>query len=359
MLDRLDAQLRERLRVAYAPRSSGPLGTAVRSFAEFARRVPDRSLFIRPVVAGDLSAQAHNEWTLCLWAVWLAAGTSGKTGTQLKASTIEQRISLFKGLVSHRYGFQIAGQAPRLAALVKSMKQGDPRMGTRRKRRGVRHRHLRKAWRKAAWVRKETFGQLNKWAALTTSRHVLARGGELATVQRKDLSFHISPGGKRYAVLRLRPLKKRAGILQPKVPQIIAEFEGGREACAYAALRRLAEADIWGKDDPDTIPLFRSKPNKAMSTGYYRATVRELAKAVGIDPKQVGAQSTRIGGATDLAGTGQASQLLLQAKGRWSSEIGKIYARMTRRSQLAVSDLMYECKGRDLEEIIPEFVQPI
>lgn len=335
------------------------MGTAVRSFAAFARRIPSRELFVRPIVAGDLSAQAHNEWTLCLWAVLLASETSEKTGEKLKASTIEQRISLFKGLVSHRYGFQIAGHAPRLSALVKSIKLSDPRMGTRRKRRAVRHRHLRKAWRKVKWVRGSSFQQLNKWAALTTCRHVLARGGELATVQRKDLTFHISSAGKRYAVLRLRPLKKAAGIMQPKVPQIIAEFEGGREACTYAALRRLAEADIWGDDSPGETPLFRSKPTKAMTTGYYRATVRELAKALGINPKWVGAQSTRIGGATDLAGTGQASQLLLQAKGRWSSEIGKIYARMTRRSQLAVSDLMYECKGRDLEEILPEFVQPI
>lgn len=294
-----------------------------------------------------------------MWAVCLAAEVSAKTGTHLKASTIEQRISLLKGLLSHRYGFQIAGQAPRLAALVRDMKQRDPRMGSRRKRRGIRHRHLRKAWRKQAWVRKSTFAQLNKWAALTTSRHVLARGGELASVQRKDLTFHVTTAGKRYAVLRLRPLKKRAGALQPKVPQIIAEFEGGKEACAYAALRRLAEADIWEGDEPSEIPLFRSKPNRAMTTGFYRATVRELARAIGIDPKEVGAQSTRIGGATDLAGTGQASQLLLQAKGRWSSEIGKIYARMTRRALLAVSDLMYECKGRDLEEILPEFVQPI
>ena len=95
-----------------------------------------------------------------------------------------------------------------------------------------------------------------------------------------------------------------------------------------------------------------------MTTGYYRATVRELAAALSINPRLVGAQSTRIGGATDLAGSGRASQLLLQAKGRWSSDIGKIYARMTRRSQIAVSNLMYECKGRDLEEILPEFTQP-
>ena len=96
-----------------------------------------------------------------------------------------------------------------------------------------------------------------------------------------------------------------------------------------------------------------------MTTGAYRAVVRELARSLGYESKHFGAQSTRIGGASDLAATGHASQLLLQAKGRWSSDIGKIYSRMTRRAQLAVSDLMYASKGRDLEEIMPEFTQPV
>ena len=95
-----------------------------------------------------------------------------------------------------------------------------------------------------------------------------------------------------------------------------------------------------------------------MTTGFFRAVVRKYAKLAGYNPKEFGAQSARIGGATDLAATGKASQLLLQAKGRWSSDIGKIYARMTRKAQLAVSDLMYACSNRDLEEILPEFTQP-
>ena len=51
-------------------------------------------------------------------------------------------------------------------------------------------------------------------------------------------------------------------------------------------------------------------------------------------------------------------QVLLHAKGRWSSDIAYIYARMTRRSQLAASALMQKARGRDLEEILPGFVQP-
>ena len=67
MLHRLDAQLREKLAIAYAPRSKGPLSTAVRKFFRFAASVQTRELFRRPTVAGDLEAQAHNEWTLCLY----------------------------------------------------------------------------------------------------------------------------------------------------------------------------------------------------------------------------------------------------------------------------------------------------
>jgi hypothetical protein len=238
------------------------------------------------------------------------------------------------------------------------MKREDPRGGQRRKRRAVRARHLEKAWRKLPRVRERTFAQLNKWAALTAARHTLARGGELATVLRSDLTFHVTKAGKRYAILMLRPLKKRGGQAQPKVPQLIGEYPASPGACAYAALRRLAEADIWGSQ-PESVPLFRSRPGKAMSTDSFRAVVRELARGLRINPKLCGAHSMRVGGATDLAGTKHASQLLLQAKGRWASDIGKIYARMTRRAQLAVSDLMYESHGRDLEEIMPDFIQPI
>ena len=73
--------------------------------------------------------------------------------------------------------------------------------------------------------------------------------------------------------------------------------------------------------------------------------------------KEVGAHSPRIGGGTDLASTGQASELLLQAKGRWQSDIGRIYARMTRRMRLAASELMHKARGRDLEELLPSFTQ--
>ena len=331
----------------------------MRSFAEFARKVPTRLLFKRPAFVGDLGVLAHNEWTLCLWAVELAEKTSKKTGKPLKIESIAQRISLFKGLVSHRYGFQIAGDAPRLSNLIKSMRSQNPADGNRRKRRALRFRHLQRVWKRSSAVRSSSFVSLNEWAAVTSARHVLARGGELQAIMRSDLSFHVTGHAqRRYAILWIRPLKKRAGQAQPKVPQLIGECTSAGGASAYAALKRLADAPFWQGVDPAQTPLFRSKPTRAVTTGYLRALVRKYAKVLGFEPKHFGAQSARIGGATDLAATGKASQLLLQAKGRWSSDIGKIYARMTRKAQLAVSDMMYACANRDLEEILPEFVQP-
>ena len=79
---------------------------------------------------------------------------------------------------------------------------------------------------------------------------------------------------------------------------------------------------------------------------------------LGWDPKEAGAHTPRIGGATEYAATGKASQLLLEARGRWDSDVASIYARMTRRMHLLGSDLMFQARGRDLEELIPEFVQP-
>ena len=78
----------------------------------------------------------------------------------------------------------------------------------------------------------------------------------------------------------------------------------------------------------------------------------------GIPLEETGGKMWRIGGATDLADAG-ASPLLLQAKGRWAGDLGRIYARMTRRSQLAASRTMMRAKlGKDLEELFPGFVQP-
>ena len=95
-----------------------------------------------------------------------------------------------------------------------------------------------------------------------------------------------------------------------------------------------------------------------MLTSHLRALARRYARALELPAKEFGAQSFRIGGATDIAERSDSgTELLLKAKGRWSSDIGRIYARMTRRAHLAASDLLHQARSRDLEELIPSFTQ--
>lgn len=201
----------------------------------------------------------------------------------------------------------------------------------------------------------------------------LARGGELAPSckvwsaahcpSRADLTFHTQKRGPAYAMVWLRPLKKRGKGLAPKVPQIIPEYDGGGSD-AYRALRRMEEFDPVPVSLRGSTPLFRMQASGGefvhITVKHMRAAIRARMRGLGYaHPGHWGAHRCRIGGdATDMMATGQASQLLLQAKGRWGSDIGKIYARLTRQGQIAASSLMQTGVGRELEELLPGFVQP-
>ena len=370
LLERLQGQAAERMQRAYAPKSKGVLQSAIRKLAQFAQEVPERELFRQSRFQGDREAAAWNEWTLILFVEWLTGSISQKTKKPVQVSTIESYVSLLKGYLIFEYDFEIRDKAPRLTRLVTLLRMEDPLAGVRRKRRGFRRRHLRKLWKLCADVRAETPDAANRIAALGSAWHVLARGGEICPgafdaerhPSRADLEFHRSPDGSRYVVLWLRPLKKRGCGIQPKVPQYVAEADGGGSD-VYMLLRRMAELDAVPEAEKATTPLFRIAAKgrgapKAMSVAQLRAFTRNCAARLGYPVRsQWGAHSGRIGGATDLASTGRASQLLLQAKGRWASDIGRIYARMTRRSQLAASSLMQKARGRDLEELFPRFAQ--
>ena len=347
--------MRAELATAYAPKSSGPLGTAIRSLGRFARVVPQYTLFRRPKFRGDLTAEAHNEWTLMLWQRRLATERSAKTGKYLKSSTIEQRISLVKGFLSFRYGFSLVGEAPRLKHVLKRARDADPFRGLRKKRRGLRRHHLQQLWRDHSSVRSGTTLAISEWAAVTTAWHALLRGGEAAQLTLSDLQFkRHKRSGRRYAILWVAPLKKKGGA-KTKLPQFICEQQTPAEWEPYSALRRLAAARA---SEPPDAPLFCSRSSRKLTTAHFRALIKRYASMLGWDPKEAGAHSPRIGGASEYAATGEASQLLLEAKGRWDSDVAKIYARMTRRMHMAASDLMFQARGRDLEELIPEFVQP-
>jgi len=369
----LDAQAAERLQRAYAPRSRQTLGSAIRALAQFAADCPARLLFKRPRWHGDSEHSAWNEWTFILFAVYLTTVPSRKTKEPLAVKSVETYIALLKGHLGVEYEFDLMHRTPRLQRLLARLRENDPRGAVRKKRRALRMRHLVRLWERVPAVRLPTPAAVNAHALLVVAWHVLARGGELAPAvsatqwdarlhpTRADVEFHVSPHGRRSATVWLRPLKKHGRMRDAKIPQYVAEFDGGG-ADAYAALQRLFQFDPVPEGAKANTPLFRRWNAHGVAThatvAWMRALVRLRVRQLGYsDPYEWGAHSCRIGGATDLTSTGRVSPLLLQAKGRWASDIGRIYSRMTRRAQLAASELMYAAKGRDLEELLPDFTQ--
>ena len=371
LLRKLHAEAATRMERVYAPKSKDSLNTALRSFARFAAQCPARELFKEKGAVSERQAGAWNEWTFILYAMWLVSQASKQTKRPVRARTIETYISLIKGYLKFEYDFELSDRSPRLKQLLKAMKEDDPLAGMRKKRRALRRRHLRRMWRELAYVRGTSVTAVNEQALLTTAWQVLARGGELAPAcrswsssrgpSRADVTYHVSVRGTRYAVLWLRPLKKKGVGIQPKVPQVIAEYDGGGSD-AYAALRRMEKYDPVQEANREETPLFRkvlAGRFTHFSVKDMRTCIRKRLRSLGYEAvHEWGAHSCRIGGATDLMATGQATQLLLQAKGRWASDIGKVYARMTRKSQIEASKLMQSARGRDLEELLPGFSQP-
>ena len=94
-------------------------------------------------------------------------------------------------------------------------------------------------------------------------------------------------------------------------------------------LKRMVDADPVSASEAAATPLFRVKAKtgktyRSVTVAQLRKHVRDCAAAIGYPKRnQWGAHSGRIGGATDLASTGKASELLLKAKGRWASDIGE------------------------------------
>ena len=364
------------MKKAYAPKSQGPLGSALNALARFAAACPARTLFLMPTLIGDVRVSAHNEWTLILFAWYLLTIPSPTTGKPVALETVKTYVSLAKGFLSFRYSFTLVNDPIRLKQLYADLANDQP-VRNRKKRRAFRRRHLRRAWRVAS-VRATDPNSINDFAAVSTAWHVLARGGELCPSvpasrwtpdhhpTRADLTFHVRKDGTRYAVLWLRPLKKKGKGAAQKIPQYIAEYDG-QGSDTYAALKRLFELDPVPEHLRASTPLFRrivagrdgSTKTTHMTVCNLRTTIRRFAALIGeINRLDWGAHSARIGGATDLASCGKSSELLLKAKGRWASDIFIIYSRLTARQLLGASAMMQSARGRDLEEIIPAFTQP-
>lgn len=118
-----------------------------------------------------------------------------------------------------------------MKGFLESLQAEDPRSGgKRRRKRTLWRKHLVRMWKQIPEARLKSAKPVNEHAMLSTARHTLARGGEVATASltRADLRFGSKRKGERYAeVWLICPLKKQAGEQTPKIPQFVLEFGGG------------------------------------------------------------------------------------------------------------------------------------
>ena len=110
----------------------------------------------------------------------------------------------------------------------------------------------------------------------------------------------------------------------------------------------MLEMDPVAAGQEGTTPMFRRPDGSAFTTDYVRDLVRCVMAAVGENPLEFGAHSLRIGGATAALAAGM-SPSTIRAAGRWSSEVYRIYCRLSRQSAAGVATTIGSTPFEDLE----------
>lgn len=193
-------------------------------------------------------------------------------------------------------------------------------------------------------------------AALSTAFCGLLRGCELGLqdgetfdptrhLTRADCKFRVSKqDGTLYMVLTMRPAKKGPGQ-QKTVPLLIAA--GGTLLDPVRLMQRYFELHPVSAEVEAITPLF-SRRGQAITVREIRGLVQELMRRLGLDPRRYGAHSLRIGGATAALAAGM-SPATIRAAGRWSSEIYRLYCRLSRQSAAGVATTIGSTAFEDLE----------
>ena len=125
--------------------------------------------------------------------------------------------------------------------------------------------------------------------------------------------------GKDYARCLVQPAKKSE---QQGKTEFVFFPEGDGITDGFTAVERMLRfrEEMFG-EEPDDSPLFRFAGGAYYEVRHARTLIKESGRLIDIDPSELGAQSARIGGATDLMVT-DCGPALLQVNGRWVSTLG-------------------------------------
>ena len=189
---------------------------------------------------------------------------------------------------------------------------------------------------------KKNKNEVNTKAAMHICFQTLLRGGEITIgpkdkfdpkthLTRDDVRFIPSRKNCKKVYLRM-PLLKVQNRWTKDSEYFSLPVDKSGKVCAATAILDLFKHDEVPKEKWPTTPLIRDpKTNKPMKSHYLRKQIKKLYKSkCNGNEKRVGLHSMRIGGCSTLFAMGTPA-VFVQALGRWSSDVFKLYMRTSQK----------------------------
>ena len=345
-----------------------------------------RVLFVDPSGEGG---KRYNRESLDLYAEFIRETGSkqkGKrAGATTQADTIAGYVSALKVTVERRNRRAIVTTDDDVVRPVqqRQFRKDDGPKGARQLSRGLRAHHFR-ALVEAGYDLSSARGRL-KWAAALLAHNLLLRGGEIGRSDKRpfDAARGITWGSfdwkgapcaescwREWLVVWICASKdpewRHSAVAMPICRRSLPGQEMGADPlCVYDALRATWSdremCEIGGYDEAapffvaaDGVSAWRSTDTKELA--------REMARTLKLPPDEFGAKFARIGGATDLREQlGDVRSIdVIKERGRWGSDIHRIYQRSLLKTQLWASRAIGDAASttRDMEEAVQGWVQP-
>ena len=306
----------ELIRLAWSASTEGKARTALRRLEGYLEQYNIQDPF--HMTLGDPAASLHNELTIIGWVVSMVEDG-------LSHGSISSYVSLAKTALGVRLGWSLTAKDSevRLPRLLKGILRRQP-ANARKRRLGWRAEMMRKLRRKMGLP--TGIEGTGADVVLNLSRQGLFRGADFLPPTKAAFRPALYPtvgdwqkrevDGRVFGQGLVRPAKR--GEQQPKC-EIFHMPKGDGIVDAYSSIERHLAARLEASGqvalDPDA-PLIVHADGSAWTVKEMRTLMRNSGAAIGIDPKELGAHSARIGGATDHFASGCPSGVI-QILGRW------------------------------------------
>jgi len=368
----------------------GRLTTSLEWFEEFQADARRHPTFMPLSHSGDIEAKVYNQETLDMFSEYIrrrGSRMAGRRGECVKSDTIAVYVGQIKKLRTHEAHHAITDPGVNVisSAAHKRMRQLDGPAGERKLSLGLRARHLRQA-AALGFDRRSSRGAL-EWGAALMAHNLLARGGEICVCENAELDPErdLTLG----AIEFMEPSE-----VSDDLPWLTAEFvpikdTEARRRSVVMPIRRRAAGGKLGEDPIDafdaivmamavrlkrmppargrvqgpeaSLPLFVGPKGKPWNTADSRRLARRIAASLdGLDETLYGGKAFRIGGATDYRAVygPEAAERLIRQRGRWWSDIHRLYERALASEHLQGSAAVGDARGAELEALCKGWAQP-